>query len=400
MRHVKNMFEPVLLILPPRACSGSGVGCWFPWRLLPCEQGLLVFSFLGERDLVAAAAVCRLFRAWANDKTLWRAAALRRAVAPQVGRSWKSLLFQSRCVAPEGYHRKFTDTAHSGGSWLIATKMMASTSGELQGLGLWSFSPLGCGGPRVKMALYSHDDGESGSAQARACSTKGRPHLLLASTTHARSMGIGRVEFPVHTPVPIHAGVEYWVVAIYDRMAFHSKVNRMDELETGSIAHYASYAHVCEVTHAFKEPFPAQFPRQAGKREDTHGYYMCLVPRSALAVLEAMDDDPDAALIDQREKEAYHHHRHHPTLSRSGCEREVESAEEEDREGFESAAGICRHFKPFRMELQAWESAPKTIKRLEVAARVFCASCHALFSDRAQLALHRCRHQVRPAAST
>ncbi|ELR20029.1 uncharacterized protein ACA1_113750 [Acanthamoeba castellanii str. Neff] len=247
---------------------------------------------------------------------------------------------------------------------------MASTSGELQGLGLWSFSPLGCGGPRVKMALYSHDDGESGSAQARACSTKGRPHLLLA-------------------------GVEYWVVAIYDRMAFHSKVNRMDELETGSIAHYASYAHVCEVT-----PFPAQFPRQAGKREDTHGYYMCLVPRSALAVLEAMDDDPDAALIDQREKEAYHHHRHHPTLSRSGCEREVESAEEEDREGFESAAGICRHFKPFRMELQAWESAPKTIKRLEVAARVFCASCHALFSDRAQLALHRCRHQVRPAAST
>jgi hypothetical protein len=107
--------------------------------------------------------------------------------------------------------------------------MMASTSGELQGLGLWSFSPLGCGyarplsmgggggstrgmplftphpqrgirvdffiapcvracvraracrGPRVKMALYSHDDdGESGSAQARACSTKGRPHLLLA----------------------------------------------------------------------------------------------------------------------------------------------------------------------------------------------------------------------------
>ncbi len=29
------------------------------------------------------------------------------------------------------------------------------------------------------MALYSHDDGES-SAQARVCSTKGRPHLLLA----------------------------------------------------------------------------------------------------------------------------------------------------------------------------------------------------------------------------
>lgn len=108
--------------------------------------------------------------------------------------------------------------------------------------------------------------------------------------------------------------------------------------------------------HAFKEPFPAQFPRQAGKREDTHGYYMCLVPRSALAVLEAMDDDPDAALIDQREKEAYHHHRHHPTLSRSGCEREVESAEEGDREGFESAAGICRHFKPFRMELQVGSS--------------------------------------------
>lgn len=183
-------------------------------------------------------------------------------------------------------------------------------------------------------------------------------------------------------------------MAIYDRMALHSKVNCLDALETGSIAHYASYAHVCEVAHAFKEPFPAEFPRQAGKREDTHGYYMCLVPRSALAVLEAMDDDPDAALIDQREKEAY------ATLRNRGCEREGEGTEE-DREGFDSSAGIlCRHFTPFRMELQAWESAPKTTNRLEVAARVFCASCHALFGDRPQLALHRCRDQVRPAAST
>jgi hypothetical protein len=106
--------------------------------------------------------------------------------------------------------------------------------------------------------------------------------------------------------------------------------------------------------HAFKEPFPAEFPRQAGKREDTHGYYMCLVPRSALAVLEAMDDDLDAALIDQREKEAY------PTLRNRGCEREAEGTEEEeeeDREGFESSADIlCRHFPPFRMELQVGSS--------------------------------------------
>lgn len=59
---------------------------------------------------------------------------------------------------------------------------------------------------------------------------------------------------------------------------------------------------------------------------------MCLVPRSALAVLEAMDGDPNAALIDQREKEAY------SALRNRGCEREAEGAEE-DREGFESSAG-------------------------------------------------------------
>jgi hypothetical protein len=250
----------------------------------------------------------------------------------------------------------------------------------LQGLGLWSFSKGGL----VKMALYSHADN---SSQDLTCSTKGRPHLLLTSTSQIKPMDVGRVELSVRDPVRIEADQEYWIVALYDQhTAFHGKVNQMEKSETESIPEYASYAHVCEFRHDFRTPFPTQFPSTARKREDTHNYWMCIVPRSSREVLAGMDRN--AALIDEREKEAYstfvHHQRPYPAIGNREDEENMVGEQE-----FEFAA-VCKCYKPFQKEKEAWEAVKEVRSRREVAAQVFCAYCHALFSDRYRLNAHQC----------
>jgi len=173
--------------------------------------------YAGTGDTVPAADTA-LGRAWTCTVTAWDD-------ADEGGSDSASAEVYDEPYAV-GNDVEFTDSSSHSANYLLGSRLVLETAGELQALAV-----IGkVAGPRVVMALYSED-------------STGNPDALVAETD-ATSIVVGGLELPVE-PVELDAGA-YWIVAVFESSA--------------SVGfNMATSAEVKYCSHSFSSPLPDPF---------------------------------------------------------------------------------------------------------------------------------------------